>query len=70
MISVARVSYSLATDTTKIKLSDAYERANPLLQADIMKDLLGMVEREYDAAVRRLEEDFEARRKRAQQSGQ
>lgn len=70
MISVARISYSLATDTTKFKLSDAYERAGPLLQADIMKDLLHLVECEYEAAVRRLEEDFDARRKRAQQSGQ
>lgn len=70
MMRVASVSYSDDVDRTRLKLSAEYRTADPLLQADIMKDLLELVTEEYAAAVRRFGDDIEARQKRAQQSGQ
>jgi len=67
---VASISYNPHSDRTRLKLGTDYQLADPLLQADIMQDLLDKVAREYAAALRRFGEEIEARQQRAQQSGQ
>lgn len=60
--SIFEVKVDLANGEAEFSTSDWFEKLDPLLRADILRDILHCVEIEYERAVKDLHDSFDGRK--------